>query len=165
MLTKEKLLELNKDNSKFTNPIIFLDRAVVVVNLPDGSEQPFYQSTGRNSDCPGEWFPFYGYLEGLAYPFGWFVKPDFYHEGGSYCARYGNNPTYEHVGELLKELFSTGMSPRRLQPHWVFSFNRWIGWKDSLDFNKKIRAFRKKYPEYKALRDQLKQKYYKGLSR
>jgi len=31
----------------------FRDRDIVVVTLDDGSRQPFYRSTGRNSGKPG----------------------------------------------------------------------------------------------------------------
>lgn len=38
----------------------FRGRDVAVVTLPDGTAQPFYRSSGRNSKQPGRWFPFDG---------------------------------------------------------------------------------------------------------
>ena len=53
-------------------------RDVILWTMPDGSRQPFYKSTGRNSGKPGTWFPFEGWQgsHGVAPKFdkGLFVK-------------------------------------------------------------------------------------------
>lgn len=60
----------------------FRGRDICQVILPDGKEQGFYKSTGKNSGRPGEWFPFDGI--GIRFRNGmqdWFdktpyIKPD-----------------------------------------------------------------------------------------
>lgn len=52
----------------------YKDRDIVLV-ISGETRQPFYRSTGRNSGCPGTWFPFSGigkYWGG----FTWFIKDD-----------------------------------------------------------------------------------------
>lgn len=51
----------------------FRGRDIVRVELPDGTVQPFYRSTGRNSGQAGRWFPFDDVRESDA----WFNKTRF----------------------------------------------------------------------------------------
>ena len=58
------------------NVIRYKDRDVILWTMPDGSKQPFYKSSGRNSQHPGVWFPFDGF-ESKVYGGGWFNKRKF----------------------------------------------------------------------------------------
>lgn len=82
----------------------FHDRDILMVVLPDGTQQPFYKSSGRNSGAPGEWFPF----DGLRFD-GWFIKTRFVHKGGIKYGgwhRYGNESLW-----LVSHILGTSEIP------------------------------------------------------
>ena len=82
----------------------FNDHDIVLVEMADGVQQPFYRSTGRNSRMPGRWFPFDGIM-----PTGpsknWFIK-DMFAEGifgdrANPLYRYGGRPELKEIGDQL----------------------------------------------------------------
>ena len=52
----------------------FGGRDIILVELDDGSPQPFYRSSGKNSGCKGTWFPFDGICNYFGYGTLWFNK-------------------------------------------------------------------------------------------
>lgn len=66
--------------------IEYKDRIVVKVYFEDGTFQPFYKSTGKNSQMPGEFLPF----DGLDERFDWFIKTRFTYKAYAPIHRYGN---------------------------------------------------------------------------
>lgn len=70
-------------------------RDIVRVVFDDGTMQPFYRSSGRNSKQAGKWFPFDG-LWPFPYPIrGWFIKDRFGHD------RLGNSDFYSSISDAL----------------------------------------------------------------
>lgn len=79
-----------------SQPVEHKDRTVVLVTLPDGTEQPFYRSTGRSSKMPDRWLPFDGIRDD-----GWFIKHRFARNDKWH--RIGNAALWV-VGMLLLEM-------------------------------------------------------------
>lgn len=92
------------------------DRKIIVVWVPGRGRQPFYQSTGRCSEMPGQWLPF----DGVLLDSGWFIKNRYRGtDPGTGCEesywplhRFGL-PILKAVSEALAE---TNFSPQTVYP-------------------------------------------------
>lgn len=104
----------------------YAGRDIVRVMLDDGTVQPFYRSSGRNSGRPGVWFPFDG-LWPYCYPLqGWFNKKR-YHRGYHPMDRLGTS-FYKSISDALfimnKDIEGEEVIRNRAG---LDSINEWLG--------------------------------------
>lgn len=89
----------------YKNVVRFASRDIILYILGDGTPQPMYRSTGRNSGMPGTWLPF----DGIVYNGTWFDKT-------RYCTpvapaefqRFGNQQLKDISQELAGRSIPTG---------------------------------------------------------
>lgn len=93
----------NGPSAYLKNGVIrYKDRNIVVVVTPD-KRQPFYQSTGRNSGMPKEWFPF----DGIKFPDSageWFDKRAYVFDPKEPWNKYGFGKLYRYGTQYLFEI-------------------------------------------------------------
>lgn len=107
------------------NPTIlrFSGRDIIRVELDDGSIQPFYRSTGKNSGMKDEWLPF----NGISLYFGLWFDKNGYIEGDWY--RYGS----EELFRISKKLAELNIGPGEIKT--PYEINLFLNTPASLSFN------------------------------
>lgn len=86
------------------NIVEFKGRKVILWTMPDGDKQPFYLSSGRNSNMPDTWLPFDGYSDRSG--IGWFIKDRFCNNTEANLHRFGEKK-YQKASEDIAEFFKT----------------------------------------------------------